>query len=453
MKNDRRIPSEPNRISLACGALACLLTAACATGTSGCGTTTCERIAADREKFFSRPVGGVGPHLEAVLPFAMANGLIDEQVKKVDPIEVGIPGLGKVGSYLGDLSIDPAGAELIPAAADHVRFRLDFDVRLDGKRAFTLSAEVEVEPEIDLERGIARIGFTPEMLEEVEPSLSKDAERELGGLIYSRIPKLARMVIPREAVDSAASRAVTHLAERFYEKSKKHLLPRLGKLSRFSLELPPVPLEKIELSSFEGGGGGLRLLVTTRLPVDKGLDPQALDPARLPRDLISLRASAAAIAELVNWAIAAELVPARYDREGKPKKNGELRPGLAWVPGKRPMRIYLWDLKKPCMRIEMRAAAAVKKENGELRIEALEAEIEGVEASAFTRAGMWFYALWKDALDVTRKTEAKIEFDLAGKPMRAEVEQARLEADELVMRIGLTPAPRALENEVSIAGE
>ena len=416
-----------------------LLTVGAAAVAGGCGASTCERIAADREAFFARAPQAAGPHLEAVLPFDVADGLVAAEIAKVKPIALEIPGLGEVGEYFGKLSVRPSSARLLPAPRGRVRFAIDLEVLQRGDRAFAMRLEVEVEPRVDLEAGRVEIGFTPQMLKEVKPDLSGDAKRRLGGLVYRRIPKLARMLIPRSAVDRAAARAIELLVERFYAKAKHRLLPRLGELTRVVVDLPDLPLEKLELRSFKRGGGGLRLLVTTGLPVGRGIDIGAERSriGELPRDRVSLRASASALAELVNWAIAEGRVPGRYDRAGEARPDGELRPALAWELGERPMKIVLWDLERPCMRVTMGARPRVERREGELVLGAEGAEIEDVEAAAFTELGVWFCALWKDALDITREAGSRWSFELGGERLVAEVRDAELDGDELRLGVGL----------------
>ncbi|MBW2277088.1 MAG: hypothetical protein JRF63_06320, partial [Deltaproteobacteria bacterium] len=192
--------------------------------------------------------------------------------------------------------------------------------------------------------------------------------------------------------------------------------------------------------SYKAHGGALQLLIETGLPVRTPIVPTETTTAPSSDDRVVVRMSGSAMAELVDWAIAKELVPSRYDTHGKAKQNGELRPGLDWVPGKRPMKIYLWDLERPCMRITMGAKAKVATQDGNVRIEATDGKIEDVEASAFTKVGVWFHALWKDAINVTKSAGTAMSFSVAGQRMTSRLERAAIENDELTLELSLTAA-------------
>jgi len=404
----------------------------------GCGAT-CDRIEEDRERFLKREATNTDTHVEVLVPFAVAERLVAPQVTAVKPIAVKVPGLGKLAEYFGEITVAPTGVALRPAAADHIGFHLDFEVRSDGKRAFAMYLETEVRPEIDLAAGKVALGFTPEVLEQAKPGIAKDAGKDLGGLIYGRIPSLARVLIPRSMVDAAAGSAVEALVKNFYPKAKEKMLPKLAETSRFELTLPEVPLAAVALTSTAEGGGHLRLALTTSLPVRAGVAEAPGDAAAPAGENVTVRMSGSTVAELVNWAMGKGLLPNRFDSKGKAKKNGELRPGLDWKRGeKRPMRVYLWDLDKPCMRITMSAKPSVQVVDGKLAIEAVDTETDDVEASAFTKVGVWFYILWKDAMKLNQKTSSTMTVVMAGQEVEISVVKAAVERDELTLEVGLS---------------
>jgi len=406
----------------------------------GCGAT-CDRIEEDREEFLSKKGKDAGTHAELLVPFAVAERLIEPQIAAVKPIELKIPGLGSLADYFGELTVAPTRVRLRPADPDRIGFRLDFELRSDGKKAFAMFLETEVRPEIDLAAGKVILGFTPEALAKTKPGIPKDAKKDLGGLVYSEIPSAARIFIPRSVVDAAAGSAIELLVSEFYARAKEKMLPKLAETSRFELTLPEAPLASVGITSTDEGGGRLRLAIVTTLPVRAGL---AEPPAGTPppsAERITIRMSGSTVAQLANWAMAQGLVPDRYDGAGKAKKDGELRPGLDWIRGeKRPMRVILWDLDKPCMRITMSAKPSIRIVDEKLEIAAEDAETEDVEASAFTKVGVWFYVLWKDAMKVHKKTSSRMKATVAGQEVEAVVEKAAVEKDELVLEIGLSAA-------------
>jgi len=405
---------------------------------AGCGAT-CDRIEEDREEFQARKATNADTHAEVLIPFGVAERLVGAQISAVKPIDVKIPGLGNLDDYFGDLSVAPTRVELLPAAPDHIGFHLDFEVRSDGKKAFAMYMETEVRPEIDLAAGKVTFGFSPEVLEKAKPGISKDAKKDLGGVIYARIPGAARIFVPRSMVDAAAGEAVEMLVESFYAKAKEKMLPALSEKSRFELTLPDVPLASVAVTSTAEGGGRLRLAMVTSLPARAGIAEAAEGAPTPSAERITIRMSGSTVAELANWAMAKGLVPDRYDGKGKPRKDGELRPGLDWVRGEeRPMKLILWDLDKPCMRITMSAKPSVAVVDEKLEIKALDTKTDDVEASAFTKVGVWFYILWKDAMKLDQKTSARMKMVVAGREIEAVVEKAVVERDDLVLEVSLS---------------
>jgi len=420
--------------SLAAPVVALILLAA---SQPGCGAT-CDRMEEDRERFLSRKARDAGDHVEVLVPFGLAERLVEAKVSEVKPVDVKLPGLGKLGDYLGELSVAPRRVRLLPADPGQLGFHLDFDVLDGGKKAFSMYMEAVVRPEIDLAAGKVSVGFTPEVPERAKPGISKDAKKDLGGMIYGRLPAAARIFIPRAMVDAAAASAVELLMSRFYGAAKERMLPKLAEMSRFELTLPDVPLASVSLTSTKEGGGRLRLAMVTSLPVRAGIAEAPRGAPEPPRDRITVRMSGSTVAELVNWAMGKGLVPDRYDSKGKPREDGELRPGLDWVRGEdRPMKVYLWDLEKPCMRITMAARPSVRIVEDRLEIEALDTKTEDVEASAFTKVGVWFYILWKDAMKLNQKTSSRMELNVAGQEIEASVREAVIEEDELTLGLSL----------------
>ena len=403
---------------------------------SGCGAT-CDRIEKDRKKFLERAATNEDTHIEVTIPFATADDLISLQVSKMKSVDIDVPGMGNLGSYFGKLSIKPRGVKLKAARENHVGLRLEFDVRESGKKVFAMSVDTEIKPKIDLEKGVVAIGFGPKDLKSVKPKMSKDAKKDLGGLIYKKVPKAARIFVPRKLVDKAAGSVVSFLVSSFYKTYKDKLLSKMGDLSKFEFQLPDIPARKLTIRSFDEAGGGLRLLIVTDLPVRKGIVPDHENTTLLPDGLISVRTSGSTLAQTANWAMAKGLVPDRYNSKGKPRKDGELRPSLDWIPGKRPMKIYLWDLDKPCMRVDMGANAKVSVEGDKVEIKATGAKVENVDASAFTKVGVWFYALWKDAMKMSQKASSEMKFKVAGQKMVSKVVMAELKDDELTVGLSL----------------
>lgn len=417
--------------------LCTLLTGMAAATASGCGAT-CKRMAEDRQAFLERQVPSSGePHLEVTVPFALTEKLISQQLDKIEPVALAVPGLGKLGSYFGELRLRPTFVRLLPARSGRLGFELEFEVQSHGSSAFSLTVQTEVKPDIELSQGLVNIGFSPEAFESVRPRIDSGSAKKLGGIIYGRIPGLARGLVSRDAVDKAAAGAVDLLLRQFYTISKDTLLRRISRMSQLSIALPDVPIAQLSLRTVGQEDKALQLLVTSKLPVSAGLSPMTESPSRR---LVTLRLTASATAELANWAMNENLLPSRFDKKGRPQKDGELVAGLEWVAGQRPMKIHLWQLEGSCKRIDLGAEARVAVNNGKVQIEATGAVIEGSQAAALTELGIFFVSLWKDAIDKTLSTKAELRFEVAGREVVTEIENASLEKNVLSLGVSVRAA-------------
>jgi hypothetical protein len=416
--------------------LAALLAALLGLAVAGCGGT-CRRLEKDRQRFLARTEATADPHLELSVPFQAAEEILGARLHEIAPLPLRLQLPSALAGYFGQLELRPRKVKLRPAETGRLAFRLVFEVRDrdQDRKVFDISVDVEIEPEVDLEQRQVVIAITPDCLGQAKPEISKDAKRELGGMVWDRIPKAARLLIPRKTVDDAAAGVVKKLVSSFYEMSKDKLLSRLGDLSRIALKLPDVPLASLAIESKGEPAGTLRLLLVTSLPVRTGVRP-----GQAPADRIAVRLSGPTLAELVNWGMANGLVPDRYDAKGKAKADGELRPGLDWVPGKRPMKVFLWDLTDTCMRLTLEADAELGVKDGKVLFEAKDAEVTDIEAAAFVKAGVWFHLLWKDAFALARKTEARTTLSVAGQEIDVGIATAELIEDEIVL--GLDVAAR-----------
>ncbi len=402
---------------------------------AGCGAT-CDRIEKDRTAFLERAGTNTDTHIMVNVPFAVANRLVEPHILKVQPIDIELPGLGRIASYFGQISIMPTKVTLEAGGQDKIGFHLDFDIRRNGKRVFSMFMESEMHPKVDIPAGKVIIGFTPEVLENARPGISPDAKRDLTDAIYAQIPGPVRLLISRSSVEGVVDSAINGLISKFYTRTKERMLPKMSEMSQIEIALPNMPLTDVKISSTTANGGAVRLDIITALPVKTGVAPEGRAP--LSKSNITFRTSGSVAAELVNMAMAKGKLPDRYDSKGKAKENGELRAGLDWIAGdERPMKIYLWDLEKPCMRFTMSAMPTIAVVGENVEIKAEKVETDDVQAAAFTKVGVWFHLLWKDALSVNKKSSARIKTTVAGDETEVLVKKASIEKDELVLEIEL----------------
>ena len=86
----------------------------------------------------------------------------------------------------------------------------------------------------------------------------------------------------------------------------------------------------------------------------------------------------------------------------------------------------------------MSAKPSVAVVDEKLEIKAEDTKTDDVEASAFTKVGVWFYILWKDAMQLQQKTSSRMKVVVAGQEIEVVVEKAAVERDELALEVGLS---------------
>ena len=112
-------------------------------------------------------------------------------------VPVELPGLGKYQGKLGALAIAPRSVRLKPGKPGQVHFDLDFTVLHREAALFTMQTTAAVVPVVKGGRLLIPLG--PDALRSVKPTLSPKAADRLAQAIHARLPRAARMMVPRRA--------------------------------------------------------------------------------------------------------------------------------------------------------------------------------------------------------------------------------------------------------------
>ena len=117
-------------------------------------------------------------------------------------------------------------------------------------------------------------------------------------------------------------------------------------------------------------------------------------------------------------------LPRRYDDKMRPKKDGEFTPGLRWVAGPRPFKIFAWRVKSPCLRARIGADPTVTVSGGRLSVGIENGVVEEVRGAALVRARVWMKRIGADAIRFTRHTIASARISIAGTALGGRIERA-----------------------------
>jgi len=233
---------------------------------------------------------------------------------------------------------------------------------------------------------------------------------------------MARMMISPEAIAAAASVLTGHVLSVTYPALRSSLFAGLRPIARFSIELPELPLERVEFSTLDTGEGLLVLRAHTTFPVTSGLTPgTVLEPSGEGVDMIM---TGSVVAELANWAMERDRLPSRFDGNGEPDVNGPYEVALSWSPDdeeRRPLRVHVWKLQPRCLTAVIAARPELGLSDGRIVLEVRDRRVEQLEGPPLAEVARWFAPLWLRAFSHTQSTAASFTLDAGGRSLAARV--------------------------------
>ena len=383
----------------------------------------CEEMAADRRAFFSRrALPALEPHATIYLPFAVADRLIAQRLGALHPVGSPVTLPGRIGRFLGSFQLVPRRLTMRPAPSDRLGLRLELDLVAGDTSLLAMRMDLDARPQVDSARRTLRVALRAEDVREVRPTLAPGAAKQLASEIRSRLPSVAKAVVSEEEIAMLARSSTEylggHLGSLLIDSG---LLGQLGEVTGFSVDIPIVRVSRVTLHSVKANGGGLMVGVFTDLPAS-GVPISEPTPGHA--ELVQIRLSADALAELGNLALVSGLLPRRYDDAMHPKKDGDFTPGFGWVAGPRPLKIFAWRLKSPCLRARIGADPVVTVTGGQLAVGIEHGEVEAVRGAALVRARVWLKRVGADAIHFTRRTIASARISIAGAPLGGRIQSA-----------------------------
>ena len=406
--------------------VAIVMAAAIGGGNIGCGTT-CEQIARQRQDFLDRTAEPTDrPHLIAALPLSMVNQMIEPRVGDLPPhpIEVPMSGLltSVLGGFLDGLVLHTRQVRLVPAAHDQVGIEVLLDAVRQGETYFSLHVEGQIEPRLDAENHRVEVVLRADDFDRMEPVLSGGAAERLGRILHRQLPTMARMMISPGQLAAAASLITGHVLSVSYPALRSSLFAGVGPLAQFAIDLPELPLERVEFSTVEAGGGLLVLRAHTSFPVTSGLPPgTVLAPGGENVDMVL---TGSVVAELANWAMARGRLPNRFDGRGEPTDQGQYEVALSWSDEpeeRRPLRVHVWKLEPRCLMAVISANPELSLSEGRIVLDVEDRRVEQLEGPPLAEIARWFAPIWLRALSHTQSAAASFSLDAGGDNVTARV--------------------------------
>ncbi len=367
------------------------------------------------------------PHVVLSVPFVVADGLMQKEIRRVGPVPLTPPLLGPLETLLGRIVATPTHPRL--TALDDGGLGLMLDVQIQHADDTWLSIGLTIRLRTEVADGVARILIRPADLRDVRPRLGAEAKEVLQKALAAAMPNLLEELIEPEVLAEIASSLAAYLGSEGYGVIRDHLLEHIGEIGSLRLSLPDLPLRRVRLRVAEASR--LELVGMSDLPVRRGLSRVTAAPDRM-----QLTMSGSMMTELTNWAMDQGHLPSRYNSDMKADEDGSLSARLDWDPSAtRPLKLHVFAEEPECVRVLVGARLTLSVKFGYVRSRVSEGEIESVDGSWRAQLGVWLGQLGRGPIDFTQKRAAHIDFKVADRAQRIIVDDIALTSETLAMRL------------------
>lgn len=407
---------------------------------SACGPP-CRSIADARDALRSNRPAITRPHAQVLLPHTLANRLLAAAVKQTPPIPVKAPVLAPIFEpLLGTLALSFTRAQLVPAPAGRLGLDLTTELRAERETLATVHLRTWLLPRVrrkDDGSRVLELGLDADSVRRLRPEISPGAAEQIAALLEARLPGAIRALTPRAVITAAASKLVAWLGEEGFALLRRPLLRRLGAISGLRVQLPDLPLQRVELRTLTSPHNALALDLYTALLVRAAL-PTSPSPLPASPDALQVRVAGSAVAELTNWAIDEGLLPRRYDKELRPDPEGGFRPHFDWRVGQpRPLKVHVFRTRRPCAHVLVGARAEVQVKGEKLKLTITDRQVEHVEGPPLVKLGIWLDGLWSTAVRKTKERAAAVVLKHGKHQLKLRIREAVLTDDELAFSLGV----------------
>ncbi len=427
-------------------ALLCVGTLCVIATMAGCASP-CAGVQQAHHEITNRSEPGTsGDHLRLSIPLALANQVIRREVGGLPRARLPLPAMA--GVSLGAASVGVDGVTIVPGAPGEVSFVASVSVRSGRRLLLPVQVAARVRPELDPDGGRVVVALGPKGLIAMNATLGPGGARGLVDALWSQLPAAARMLTSKEDLARLAEPAANELLRSTTALVKRELLDELGRVARVELDLPPIPVDAINVRSTKAD-----LIVGVHTPLPSRGAIAATVPRTTPKHQVELTIHGSAAVELVNDAMGRGEVPSRFGLDGTVDPSGPLQTVLGWdgaAPKPLVVHAFLLDPAaagrppKDCAHVRLGATPEVSARDGHLVLATRDAQVEDVEGSAAVKAGLFFGGVSRSSFEHVETIAAQTDFELGQQKLRAQLHSATLSDDRLVLGLALTPSrPRA----------
>jgi hypothetical protein len=398
-------------------------------------SSPCMRVQSAREDLLGdQGAPARGPHIEAVVPFALLDKETTAAFKKQGTIPLKLPISGPAKKLLPTLKLKPHSVEFRTATKGRIGVRVTADVMLKNERLFSLTVDTDARLTIGDEGDTAILSVAGEDLQSVRPELPKDAGAQLLKKVWPMVPKILRANLSKKSLAKELQGALVKLLEKDFSLTAAPMLKGIGKIVETKFSMGALPVKKLSVRP-DGKLPQLVLGVELSLPVTSSL-PKGHKNPKLKNEVL-IRAGGAAVAALANRAMVEGDLPDRYDEKGRPKSDGPYRAGLSWGKGKRPLRVHLFREEGQCIAVVLAGRPTLKLSKGRLTVGVENASVVETTGEVALKAAIWFRSLWSKALSFSRSSAAETELTVAGKKRKFGVKETAFVGGAFEFRVGM----------------
>ncbi len=316
--------------------------------------------------------------------------------------------------------------------------RLGFEIRVGlfrgQSRLMAVDIDAVVKPIINpIERKVT-VALDGKNIQSLRPTLGPGSTGAIANVVWRELPPAARAFTSKKQIAGLTRGMGDDILRQVFARVKRDLLDGIGQITRIEMNLPDLPLRRIQLTSTPRD---VVLAGWTTLPVSRGLTAAGRSPdtaGHAPQ----LRVSGPTATELGNHAMKLGQIPKRWTLGGTPDPNGPLHASLAWTDGDQPLQIHVWKLDGDCARVRLTAQPDVAVHNRHLILGAHDARVAEVDGSLKVRAGLWFGGLGRTTFSFVERTAAHVSFQVGPETMTAAVTDATQNGSELVLGLTLS---------------
>jgi len=405
----------------------------------------CRAMEAERRALRARPKTVTrAPHARVQIPFAVANQLIADALQPPPELPVPLAQLGPLAGAIGDVRAIPREVTLGPAAEPgrvHVAVRVELADATGELLAVRASGDVA--PVVEREGGDGgndpgRLAFSIDtaQLSRLEPELGPRAALQLGALLQARLPPAMRDRIPRFVVDRVAAGVIEEAIARGSRLVHEALPQRLRDRTRIHVELPDVPIARVELTTTKAA---LALDVFTTLPVQAGVADVPAAP-----DAILVQIAGDTAVRAANWGIERGLLPQRYTRKLQPATDGAYVPHFEWRAGDpaRPLVVHMFRVEGGCAHFAVGLQPRVEVVDGKVRAWTDNRQLEHADAPLALELLARTKALVERSTSSKKEGPGSVRLTVGGRELTPRLLRAEIVGDELRAAMALAIGPR-----------